>query len=333
MTAPWSVEVSRGGHVESRHLGHGVVMTVSGEIMLAFGQIDRPTFPRSAAKWVQGLPLVASGAADHFQLSTEELAIACASHNGEPDHCQTVLHWLTRLGLSEADLECGLSWPFTEPLRLQAAARGETPRAITHCCSGKHAGMLSVCVHKGWPTVGYTDRDHPLQRQIADVMTHLFGAVVETAPCGIDGCSVPTYALPLRTLAHGFARLGAGALDAPWADAAQRLLRAQVSAPWMVAGTGRIDTALLLAGQGRLQVKMGAEGVYCGALPDRGLGFALKCEDGALRGSEALIVALLDAIGEHPLISALPDAMRQPVVRSAHGTVVGDLRVSFPETW
>lgn len=332
MNQPWSVEVSRGGYVESRHQGHGVVTTASGDIVLAFGEIDRPTFPRSAAKWVQGLPLVASGAADRFQLSNDELALACASHNGEAGHCQTVLNWLTRLGLSEADLECGPSWPFTEPLRLEAAARGETPRALTHCCSGKHAGMLSVCVHQGWPTEGYTDRDHPLQRQILEVMTHLFGAVVETAPCGVDGCSVPTYALPLRTLAQGFACLGAGALGAPWAEAAHRLLQAQVNAPWMVAGTDRIDTALLRAGQGRLQVKMGAEGVYCGALPDRRLGFALKCEDGALRGAEALVVALLDAIGEHPLVRALPDAMRQPVIRSARGTVVGDLRVSFPET-
>lgn len=328
MTTPWIIEVTRGGYVESRHSGHGLVTTTSGERVLEFGEIDRATFPRSAAKWVQGLPLVASGAADRYQLSRAELAIACASHNGEAQHCQTVLNWLTRLGLAESDLECGPSWPFTEPLRLEAAARGETPRPLTHCCSGKHAGMLSVCLTHGWPTQGYTQPTHPLQQHLTTVMTEVFGAIVETAPCGIDGCSVPTFALPLQALALGFARLGSGDLSTPLATAARRLFEAQVHEPWMIAGSDRLDTALLEAGQGRLQVKMGAEGVYCGALPDRGLGFALKCEDGALRGSEALVVAVLESLGEHDIVAALPDAMRHQKILSARGVQVGEVRVS-----
>lgn len=330
MNAPWLVEITRGGIVESRHVGHGIVTSATGEVLLAFGEVDRPTFPRSAAKWVQGLPLVLSGAADHFQVTGDELALACASHNGEKGHREAVAQWLHRLGLAESDLECGPSWPFTDPLRLAAAAAGETPRALTHCCSGKHTGMLTACLHAGWPTEGYTDRDHPLQQQIVDLMGTVFGPVVDAAPCGIDGCSVPTYALPLRTLAEGFARLGAGALAAPLASAAKRLFDAQVDAPWMVAGTDRIDTALLESGRRRLQVKMGGEGVYCGAIPDRQLGFALKCEDGALRGSEALILALLDAIGEHPLVAQLPTQYRAPVIRTARGAIVGEVRVSCP---
>lgn len=330
MTTPWTIEVTRGRSVESRHLGHGLVTTAAGDVVLAFGEIDRPTFPRSAAKWVQGLPVVASGAADRFQLSRSELALACASHNGEALHCQTVLDWLARLGLDESDLECGPSWPFTESLRLEAAARGNAPRAVTHCCSGKHAGMLSVCLTHGWPTQGYTDREHPLQQHLMTVMTEVFGDVVEHAPCGIDGCSVPTFALPLRALAIGFARLGTGSLTAPWAMAAQRLFEAQVNEPWMIAGSQRLDTALLEAGRGRLQVKMGAEGVYCGALPDRGLGFALKCEDGALRGAEALVVATLEAIGEKDIVDALPESMRNPTISSARGLRVGDVRLSVP---
>ena len=324
---PWCVEVSRGHLCESQHIGHGIAMTASGDVVLAFGEIDRPTFPRSAAKWVQALELVASGASDAFQLSDAELAIACASHNGEPDHTALVASWLARLGLSEADLECGIAPAFTESVRL-AMARDHTPLSqLHHCCSGKHTGMLTVCRHRGWPTKGYTEVDHPLQQAIRSHMNTLFECDTDRLEVATDGCSVPTYALPLRQLAFGFARLGAGHLPTPLKESAERLFHAQVKEPFMVAGSDRVDTALLEAGAGRLQVKMGAEGVYCGALPDRHIGFALKCEDGSLRGQEALVIALLEALDEVAIVNRLPESMRHPTITTARGLDVGAISV------
>ena len=324
---PWIVEVSRGDLVESQHLGHGVVVDHAGQVHLQFGDPERVTFPRSAAKWVQALELVASGAADTFQLTDSHLAIACASHNGEIEHTTLVGQWLQQIGLSAADLECGIAPPFTEAVRLALAHAHETVCALHHCCSGKHAGMLSVCKQRGWPTEGYTNYDHPLQAQIRAHMAQIFQCDIETLPCATDGCSVPTYAMPLSVLAFGFARLAAGQLEGPLRIAAARLFQAQAAQPFMVAGTERLDTALLQAGRGRLQVKMGAEGVYCGALIDRGLGFALKCEDGSLRGQEALVVALLSALGEDDIVTRLPEAMRSPTVVTARGQHVGKLSV------
>lgn len=324
---PWVVEVSRGALCESRHIGHGVAVNAEGEVLLAFGDIERQTFPRSAAKWVQALELVASGAADAYHLTDRHLAIACASHNGEAEHTKLVQSWLDALGLDASDLECGIAPAFTEAVRLSMAHAHEPLSALHHCCSGKHLGMLAVCTHRGWPTAGYTDLNHPLQAAIRAHMDTLFECDSTQLEVAIDGCSVPTYALPLKRLAQGFAKLGAGRVDEPLRDAALRLFQAQVREPFMVAGTDRVDTALLEAGQGRLQVKMGAEGVYCGALPDRQIGFALKCEDGSLRGQEALVVAVLEALGEHEVVSRIPSAMRTPVIRTARGLEVGEISV------
>ncbi len=324
---PWIVEVTRGDLVESQHIGHGVVIDQSGQTLLAFGDVARVTFPRSAAKWIQGLELVRSGAADAFQLTDQHLAIACASHNGETAHTELVSSWLAQIGLRLSDLECGTSPPFTEAVRLQLAHAHQTPNPLHHCCSGKHAGMLSVCIHRGWSTAGYTQYDHPLQAQIREHMRQIFICDPEELVYAIDGCSVPTYAMPLTTLAKGFARLTSDDLDMALGDAAQRLFKAQTAHPFMVAGTDRLDTALLEAGQGRLQVKMGAEGVYCGAIPDRGLGFALKCEDGTLRGQEALVVRLLSQIGEDAIVKRLASTFRHPEILTARGQPVGHISV------
>lgn len=324
---PWIVEVSRGALVESRHVGHGIVVDASGASVLCFGDAERLTFPRSSAKWIQSLALILSGASDRFQLGDAELALACASHNGEPEHLAVLSSWLDRLGLNDSALECGIAQPFTEQVRLAQAASRRPLSTLHHCCSGKHLGMLSVCLHLGLPTEGYTQVEHPLQAIIRAHMTDVFEHDMETQPVATDGCSLPTYALPLHVLARGFARLASGRVPKPTADAAMRLFDAQVNAPWMVAGTDRLDTALLTAGKGRLQVKMGAEGVYCGALIDRGLGFALKCEDGSLRGQEALIIALLEVLDETEITERLPAQMQKPDVLSARGERVGGISV------
>ena len=291
--------------------------------LMAFGEKKRETFPRSAAKWIQALELVLSGAVDALELTDDHLAIACASHNGEPEHVAIVNAWLGQLGLTTEDLECGVSLPFTEPVRLQLSRDHIPATNLHHCCSGKHVAMLTVCKQRGWLIDGYTDYAHPLQAKIRQHMTTIFGIDANSLNYATDGCSVPTYLLPLDVMALGFAKLGAGHFSTELNHAAARLRHAQARAPFMVAGSERLDSQLLEAGQGRLQIKMGAEGVYLGAIPDRNIGFALKCEDGSLRGQEALVIELLRTIGEEDLINRLPNSVSMPVIRSARGLPVG----------
>jgi L-asparaginase II len=324
---PWIVEISRGQRVESSSMGHGVVVNADGKTLLSFGDLKRETFPRSAAKWVQALELVLSGAADALGLSDEHLAIACASHNGEHEHVTLVNQWLNQLDLDIGALECGVTLPFTEPVRLKLSHDHVTATQVHHCCSGKHSGMLSICKHVGWQTSGYGAYDHPLQAKIRDHMSVIFGVDAHTLDYASDGCSVPTYALPLDVMALGFAKLGAERFSDEFNAAARRLRKAQSTAPFMVAGSDRLDTQLLEAGQGRLQVKMGAEGVYLGAIADRKIGFALKCEDGSLRGQEALVTELLSAIGEEEIVKRLPDSARVPLIVTARGQAVGKISV------
>ncbi|MBU25181.1 MAG: asparaginase [Gammaproteobacteria bacterium] len=324
---PWIIEITRGQCVESSSVGHGVVVDADGTELVTFGEKKRETFPRSAAKWIQALELVLSGAADELGLRDDHLAIACASHNGEPEHITLVNAWLGQLGLITEDLECGVSLPFTEPVRLQLSHDHIPATQLHHCCSGKHVAMLAVCKQKGWSTNGYTDYKHPLQAKIRQHMTTIFGVDANSLDYATDGCSVPTYLLPLDVMALGFAKLGAGHFSTKLNHAATRLRYAQASAPFMVAGSERLDSQLLIAGQGRLQVKMGAEGVYLGAIPDRKIGFAIKCEDGSLRGQEALVIELLRTIGEENLINRLPLAVSRPVVRTAKGLPVGQVVV------
>ena len=298
-------------------------MNANGVELLAFGEKKRETFPRSAAKWIQALELVLSGAVDALELTDDHLAIACASHNGEPEHVAIVNTWLGQLGLTTEDLECGVSLPFTEPVRLQLSRDHIPATNLHHCCSGKHVAMLTVCKQRGWLIDGYTDYAHPLQARIRQHMTTIFGIDADSLNYATDGCSVPTYLLPLDVMALGFAKLGAGHFSTELNHAAARLRHAQARAPFMVAGSERLDSQLLEAGQGRLQIKMGAEGVYLGAIPDRNIGFALKCEDGSLRGQEALVIELLRTIGEEDLINRLPNSVSMPVIRSARGLPVG----------
>ena len=302
-------------------------MNADGAELVAFGEKKRETFPRSAAKWIQALELVLSGAVDALELTDDHLAIACASHNGEPEHVAIVNTWLGQLGLTTEDLKCGVSLPFTEPVRLQLSRDHIPATNLHHCCSGKHVAMLTVCKQRGWLIDGYTDYAHPLQARIRQHMTTIFGIDADSLNYATDGCSVPTYLLPLDVMALGFAKLGAGHFSTELNHAAARLRHAQARAPFMVAGSERLDSQLLEAGQGRLQIKMGAEGVYLGAIADRNIGFALKCEDGSLRGQEALVIELLRTIGEEDLINRLPNSVSMPVIRSARGLPVGQVVV------
>jgi L-asparaginase II len=294
MENPVTVEVTRGQLVESRHRGLAIVVDAEGRTVFSAGDVDAGVFPRSACKAMQALPLVESGAADAYGFGNRELALACSSHSGEPEHVATAAAMLKAAGRDESVLECGAHWSSQQPVLIEQARTLDKPTALHNNCSGKHSGFVCTCVHTGEDPRGYAGFDHPLQQAIRAIMSDLTGAVLSRDNCGTDGCSIPTYAVPLSGLARGFGKLATGKGLAPIrAAAARRLIDACMAEPFYVAGTKRFCTKLMQVAPGRIFAKTGAEGVFCALLPDKGLSFAVKAEDGATRAAEAMIAALL----------------------------------------
>ena len=328
MSNPVLVEVMRGDVVESRHRGAVAVCDADGRVAGSLGDIGRPVFPRSAVKAIQALPLVESGAADAFGFGGEDLAFACASHSGEPGHAAKAAELLGRAGLDVAALECGVHWPSREEAAYELARRHETPTALHNNCSGKHSGFLCTCVHAGIDPRGYVRREHAEQQLVREALVDVTGADHGEENSGIDGCSIPTYAVPLVDLATGFARMATGTgLQPARAAAARRLMAACMAHPWFVAGTGRADTLMMEAGGGRIFTKTGAEGVFCAAVPELGLGIALKCDDGAGRAAEVVVASVLATLlsGDAALAAGL-DRMARPLLKNRNGMGVGSLR-------
>ena len=332
MQDPILVEVTRGGLVESRHAGAVAVVDAGGALRLGLGDIDRAVFPRSAVKVIQALPLVEGGAADRLGLDEEELALACASHGGEPRHVAVAARMLGKAGIDGACLECGVQWPSTTSASQALAREGRKPSALHNNCSGKHAGFLCVACDSGLPTAGYVRPDHPVQRRVTAALAEVTGARLDEAHRGTDGCSIPTFAMPLRAVARGFARIATGeGLHPDRAEAARRLRRAVAAHPFLVAGSKRFDTVVMEALGERAFVKVGAEGVYTAALPELGLGVAIKCDDGAKRGAEALMASLLLRL--LPLSEAeagVVAPLAAPVLRNWNGIEVGQVRAVLP---
>jgi L-asparaginase II len=323
---PFLVDVARGAMVESRHRGRYVVADADGRVVAAGGDVAAPVFPRSAIKFLQALPLVESGAADAFALSAPELAIACASHGGEPRHVETVAGMLARIGLGEADLECGAHMPSAAAAAEALIRAGTSPGALHNNCSGKHAGMLATCRHLGEPTRGYIAPEHPQQRRVVAVFEAMLGLELGRAPRGVDGCGLPQIGVPLAALATGIARFGApDKLPAARASACRRLAAAIVAEPFMLAGTGRFCTRAIAACGGQAAIKTGAEGVYVAAIPARGLGIALKIDDGAARAAEVAMGHLLLAHGgfDDAARARLAGMIAPPVVNAAGRSVGG----------
>ena len=328
MTDPILVEVLRGGAVESRHAGAAAVVDADGAAVLLLGDVERPVFPRSAVKVMQALPLIESGAADRFGLAPEELALACASHSGEPRHAALAAAMLGRAGLDAAALECGAHWPSRAEAARELARGGAEPSALHNNCSGKHSGMVCAACALGEEVRGYVAPGHRVQRECKAALDALCGYSAPAGSHGTDGCSIPTWPAPLRALALGFARVGTGRGVGPVRAAALARLRAAVAAhPWAVAGTGRADTVLMEALGARAFTKVGAEGVHCAALPELGLGIAVKCDDGAGRAAE-VVMANLIARFLRPEGAAAEAVARLagPVLRNWNGIAVGAIR-------
>ena len=314
------VAVWRGDLVESVHRGRYVVADARGGVIESRGDPEGYVCLRSSAKPFQALPLVFSGAADVFGLTSEEIAVACASHSSEPRHLAAVRSILRKAGLSEYELESGAHLPMHVPTAARLTRSGEAPRPIHGNCSGKHAGMLAVCAQAGWDPAGYRDPEGPLQRLVRRTVAKLCGLGPEQVLFAGDGCGVPALALPLRNLAWGFARLAVGGSeDFPedLLEAVVRIRDAMRAHPYMVAGTGRFDTRLMETTD--LIAKGGAEGVFAaGSLAEPGWGLALKISDGASRAVAPAVIAALAKRGVRA-----PAEMGVVEVRDLHGVRVG----------
>ncbi|AWC24947.1 L-asparaginase II [Aminobacter sp. MSH1] len=328
MTNPVLVEVLRGDLVESVHRGAVVVVDADGTQKLALGDATQPVFPRSAVKAIQALPFVESGAADAYGFGDRELALACASHSGEPAHAELANAMLAKAGLGPDELECGAHWPSNHAATIALARSGASPSALHNNCSGKHSAFVCTCRHLGMAHLGYVRPEHRFQQMIRETMEAVTGAPHNEMNRGTDGCSIPTFAVPLHNLALGFARMVTGnGLGTERAKAARRLMSACMAEPFQVAGTDRADTELMQAAPGRIFVKVGAEGVFCAALPELGLGIAIKCDDGAGRAAEVMIAAVLAKLlaGDEALSGTLDKAAR-PVLKNWNGIEVASLR-------
>ena len=303
---PDLVHALRGSTLESFHRGSLAIVDADGGLRCALGDVDSPVFPRSACKVLQALPLVASGAADAWGLSDEELALACASHGGEPRHTAAAESMLAKAGLDAGALECGAHWPSFDGALKALARSGAEPGALHNNCSGKHAGFVCVgCLmaraagrEPAEFVRGYLQRGHPVMREVTAALAAATGADLACAPVATDGCSIPTFAIPLRQLARGFARVATGlGLSAEHARAALRLRQAVARAPFFVAGSGRFDSRVMARLGERVFCKVGAEGVFCAALPDQGLGVAIKVDDGNnSRAAEVVMAAVIEAL-------------------------------------
>jgi L-asparaginase II len=328
VTDPVLVEVTRGDIVESTHRGAIAVVDATGSIRAAVGDVGRAVFPRSAVKALQALPLIESGAADRYGFGQGELALACASHSGEERHVETVRRILAAAGRDANDLECGVHPPIDRAAAEDLIRAGKAPSALHNNCSGKHAGFICVACAAGMPVAGYVEAVHPVQREVTAALETMTDTSLRPADAGIDGCSIPAYAVPLQNLALGMARLVTGERLAPVrAKAAARLVEACLAEPFMVGGTGRFDTVVMTQFEGRAFTKGGAEGVRCAGFPELGLGVALKCDDGAGRAAEVAMAAVIDAFltPDTAERARFANLLAHPVL-SRKGVKVGEVR-------
>lgn len=299
---PVLVEAWRGEALESAHRGALVISDAEGGILLAMGDAERRVFPRSAIKLLQALPLVTSGAADRFGFDDADLALACASHNGEDAHVRRAASMLAKLHLDQHALECGTHEPRVAATLAALINRGEAPCPLHNNCSGKHSGFLALGAMLAGDAPrraalrGYVHHDHAVMREVTQAISDASGFDLQQTARGIDGCSIPTYAIPLRSLALAYARVATGAgLTTAQATAARVLRTAATQQPFMTAGSARFDTEVMTLLGERVYCKVGAEAVYCAALPEQGLGVAIKIDDGATpRAAEVVMAAVIE---------------------------------------
>ena len=327
------IETTRGHHPECWQLGRLAVVNARGQLVAQAGDPHLLTFTRSTLKALQALPLMTSGAAQALGFDARDLAMVCASHNGEDMHVQQVQSMLDKAGLSYQRLACGCHLP------LRYVYTSALPPANLHYderhnnCSGKHAGFLSACVHQGWRTEDYIAPDHPLQQGIRQAVAQACHMDEYAMPMGLDGCSAPNYAMPLSKLALGYARLASGERDAQFGEAFGLLASAMTQHPELVSGTDRNDADFMRIGQGDWVTKVGADGVQVVASKSRGEALAIKIIDGNKPALFAATVAALDQLGwSRPAQRQAPAPWAATDLINARGWVVGHRRPVFTLT-
>ena len=321
------VEVVRSGIVESTHPVHAVVADHDGRVLTSVGEPDLECYLRSAAKPMQALPLVEEGVDARFGLSEEELALCCASHQSEQAHLDGVRSILSKAGLSESDLRCGPHVPFDRGQTISILREGRTLEPIHNNCSGKHAGMAALAKAMGWPVADYHRLDHPLQQRMLHEVSRWSHRAPDDINIGVDGCGVACFGLRMHEMAGAFARFAAAAADG---GGPARIVHAMTGHPFMVGGTGRLCTDAMTHGRGRLFLKVGAEGLYCGGIPERGWGFAVKVGDGTQRAADVATMRVLECLDvlDSEASAALAEH-GQPKVRNTLDEVVGSIRANF----
>ncbi|HEY2804724.1 MAG TPA: asparaginase [Gemmatimonadales bacterium] len=325
---PSVIEVSRGDLIESRHHVSIAVVRADGVLVGSSGDPDVVSFWRSCAKPFQAVPMIAEGAAAAYAFAPDALALACASHNGEARHVALARQMLAASGSSESDLVCGPHASLNDDVAKAMVAKGEKPTKAHNNCSGKHAGMIALARHSSWPVAGYALPEHPVQQRCLTEVARWTGLDDRAIPHATDGCGVPSFALPLKAMALAWARLGSAFAGDRMTSfprevqiAAGQLLGAMRGEPFLIAGTGRLDTEIMSAAGGKVIAKVGAEGVYCASIPEQRLGLALKVEDGATRCLGPALLGLLDILLPRAVQGL--DEQRRPAIRNTLGADVG----------
>jgi L-asparaginase II len=316
---PVLATVYRGEVVEARVRGHVAVADAAGKVLAAIGDAGTETTLRSCVKPIHALPFVRL-AADRLGASGADIAIACASHQGEDEHVAAVRSLLDKAGVPETALGCGPQLPSDEKTARRLLASGGSPKPIHNNCSGKHAAMLAACAVMGWPLEGYMEPDHPCQRAVTGALEEMLAIDLSSAPRGIDGCGLTTFGTPLSAIARGFA---AGSSDAAFT----RCQDAMAADPFLVGGTGRFDTALLEVAGSSLTAKIGGAAVWAAVLRPDGPGIAIKLEAGAGEALPVVAVAVLQRL--KALDAELPDLLRPFArlrVRNWSGADIGEMR-------
>ncbi len=326
MDAPVLVEVTRGPEVECRHRGLVAVVDAAGKGRAFLGEAEAPVCLRSLAKPFQALPVLTSGAAAAFGFGSEELALFSGSLSGQGFQVELVKRVLARIGLGPEALMCGAHAPLHRPTAKAMAQAGEKPTPLHHTCAGKHAAMLALCVHHGWPVENYLDFGHPVQRLILETVGKAVGLAPQDIPVALDGCSAPVFYVPLWRIALGFARLAAAPPETPEG----KIMSACLAHPRLIAGDERLETVLMQTLPGRVFAKTGAEGGFALALKEEGLGVAVKIEDGASRALSPAIIEVLNQLSLLP--SAAKEALENywhPVLLNHRRQEVGGIRPVF----
>ncbi|WNQ13428.1 asparaginase [Paenibacillus aurantius] len=291
--------VKRGNQCESLHKGSAAVMDSRGTLLYHISDPEHVYFSRSTIKPIQAIPLLASGAAERFGFTDKEIAICCGSHDGQDMHTATIKEILKKLDLDSEALQCGIHPPYNKETANRLIREGKEPSPLHNNCSGKHTGMLAVCLHKGWDLGTYYHPDHPLQKWIASILAELSGMDPEDLIAGTDGCGLPTYAMPLSRLALAYARLSdpSSVETDEYRAVIPRIISAMTRYPSMIGGAKEFDTDMISLAQGRMICKVGAEGAYCIGLLDQGIGIAFDIDDGGTRAAYPAAVEILTQLG------------------------------------